>query len=71
MVVECQRVLDQAASDLLRCLSDEARLLRWLTCSELPEVHLRFCEESRKTWPENSLLCLLVADSGGTCRCSR
>ena len=45
--------LDQAASDWLRRPSDEARLLRWLACSELPEVHLRFCEEGRK-WPENS-----------------
>ena len=50
-VPECS---DDEVSKLLQGLAREARLLRWLACSCLPDVHSHLIGDKTHDWPENS-----------------
>jgi hypothetical protein len=48
-------VSDADVRDFLTGVSQEGRLLRWLSCSLLPECHAKFIAADRK-WPESSVM---------------
>lgn len=49
--------LPQGVKDWCRDVGAEARALRWLACSQLPELHMKLIEEGRR-WPENACFAL-------------